>query len=81
MSDESEHDEALDRLIHDVDLDGLVRLVDARCAAGDWAGLLRLRDRCAAANRLSRTSRRWTRCADCGIRCAGTIAASGATTG
>jgi hypothetical protein len=51
MSDESEHDEALDRLIHDVDLDGLVRLVDARCAAGDWAGLLRLRDRCAAATR------------------------------
>ena len=44
-------DDALDRLIHDVDLDGLVRLVDARCASGDWAGLLRLRDRCAAATR------------------------------
>jgi hypothetical protein len=29
----------------------LVRLVDARCASGDWAGLLRLRDRCAAATR------------------------------
>ena len=31
--------------------DGLVRLVDARCASGDWAALLRLRDRCAAATR------------------------------
>ena len=49
MSDDG--DDALDRLIHDVDLDGLVRLVDARCASGDWAGLLRLRDRCAAATR------------------------------
>ena len=28
-----------------------MRLVDARCASGDWAGLLRLRDRCAAATR------------------------------
>ena len=44
-------DDALDRLIHDVDLDGLVRLIDARCSSGDWAGLLRLRDRCAAATR------------------------------
>ncbi len=45
------HDDTLDRLIQAVDLDGLVRLVDARCATGDWAGLLRLRDRCAAASR------------------------------
>ena len=36
------HDEALDRLIQTVDLDGLVRLIDARCATGDWAGLLRV---------------------------------------
>jgi hypothetical protein len=53
MSREADHDDALDRLIHEVDLDGLVRLVDARCASGDWAGLLRLRDRCAAATRES----------------------------
>jgi hypothetical protein len=45
------NDEELDRLISAVDLDGLVHSVDARCAAGDWAGLLRLRDRCAAATR------------------------------
>lgn len=42
-------DKELDDLIHAVDLDGLVRLVDARCDGDDWAGLLRLRDRCAAA--------------------------------
>lgn len=45
-----EHDE-LDALIHAVDLDGLVRLIDAECAAADWRGLLRLRDRCRAATR------------------------------
>jgi len=44
-------DERLDTLIHAVDLDGLVRLVDDRCRDEDWAGLLRLRDRCAAATR------------------------------
>jgi hypothetical protein len=44
-------DEQLDRLIAAVDLDELVRLIDARCAGEDWAGLLRLRDRCAAATR------------------------------
>ena len=44
-------DDELDRLIASVDLDGLVRLVDGRCAGGDWAGVLRLRDRCAAATR------------------------------
>jgi len=45
------HDDALDALIHAVDLDGLVRMVDDRCSDRDWAGLLRLRDRCAAATR------------------------------
>lgn len=44
-------DDQLDDLIRQVDLDGLVRLVDARCTGRDWAGLLRLRDRCAAATR------------------------------
>lgn len=44
-------DTRLDALIHAVDLDGLVRLVDDRCADHDWAGLLRIRDRCAAATR------------------------------
>ena len=44
-------DERLDGLIHAVDLDGLVRLIDDRCAERDWAGVLRLRDRCAAATR------------------------------
>jgi resuscitation-promoting factor RpfA len=39
------HDEALDRLIAAADLDGLIRLVDARCATADWAGLLHIRDR------------------------------------
>ena len=43
--EEPAHDETLDELIHRADLDGLVRLVDARCATGDWAGVLRLRDR------------------------------------
>lgn len=44
-------DDRLDALIHAVDLDGLVRLVDDRCSDRDWAGLLRVRDRCAAATR------------------------------
>jgi hypothetical protein len=44
-------DDALDELIRRVDLDGLVRLVDSRCSDRDWAGLLRLRDRCATATR------------------------------
>lgn len=42
-------DQELDDLIQVVDLDGLVRMVDDRCASADWAGLLLLRDRCAAA--------------------------------
>jgi hypothetical protein len=42
---EGDIDEQLDALINAADLDGLVRLVDARCASADWAGLLHLRDR------------------------------------
>lgn len=53
MSRSSDPDDALDALVHAVDLDGLVRLVDDRCSARDWAGLLRVRDRCAAATRES----------------------------
>lgn len=45
------NDDRLDDLIHAVDLDELVRMVDQRCSDGDWAGLLRLRDRCSAATR------------------------------
>ncbi|HUC32451.1 MAG TPA: hypothetical protein VMS14_03560, partial [Ilumatobacteraceae bacterium] len=45
MNEPGDHDDALDELIHRADLDGLVRLVDARCASADWAGVLRLRDR------------------------------------
>ena len=32
-------------LIHRADLDGLVRMIDDRCSARDWPGLLRVRDR------------------------------------
>lgn len=38
-------DDQLDELIHRADLDGLVRMIDDRCSARDWDGLLRLRDR------------------------------------
>lgn len=38
-------DDALDELIHRADLDGLVRLIDARTEARDWAGLSRVRER------------------------------------
>ncbi|WP_040494030.1 DUF6183 family protein [Ilumatobacter nonamiensis] len=38
-------DETLDGLIHRADLDGLVRMIDDRSSAHDWAGLLRVRDR------------------------------------
>lgn len=44
-------DAQLDDLIAAVDLDGLVVLVDTRCHRSDWAGVLRTRDRCAAAAR------------------------------
>jgi hypothetical protein len=40
-----EVDGELDELIHRADLDGLVRLIDARTATGDWAGLARTRER------------------------------------
>jgi hypothetical protein len=46
-----DRDQALDRLIHSMDLDGLVGMIDDRCSDRDWAGLLRLRDRCLAATR------------------------------
>ena len=48
---DADRDERLDGLIHSVDLDGLVRMIDDRCSDQDWAGLLRLRDRCLAATR------------------------------
>jgi hypothetical protein len=38
-------DDTLDALIHAADLDGLIRMIDDRTSAGDWSGLLRLRDR------------------------------------
>jgi hypothetical protein len=38
-------DDDLDELIHRADLDGLVRMIDDRCSARDWPGLLRVRDR------------------------------------
>jgi hypothetical protein len=38
-------DHELDALIHRADLDGLVRMIDDRCGARDWSGLLRVRDR------------------------------------
>jgi hypothetical protein len=47
----SHDDERLDELIHSVDLDGLVRMIDDRCSDRDWPGILRLRDRCLAATR------------------------------
>lgn len=42
-------DDELDRLITVADLDGLVRLVDARCATRDWAGVHRIRQRARSA--------------------------------
>ena len=47
-------DEVLDAAIHGADLEALVRCVDDRVATRDWAGLLRLRDRCRAAVRTGR---------------------------
>ncbi len=44
-------DDALDALIAAVDLDGLVRLIDARTSGRDWDGLDRVRRRCIAATR------------------------------
>ena len=45
----TEGDAALDALVQRADLDGLVRLVDDRTAAGDWRGLRAARDACRAA--------------------------------
>lgn len=42
-------DDELDLLVHRADLDGLVRLIDARTASRDWDGLRRVRDRSRAA--------------------------------
>ncbi len=47
-------DDDLDEVIHRADLDGLVRMIDDRCAAGDWPGLLRVRDRSRQAVRTGR---------------------------
>jgi len=49
VNDPDGRDDQLDELIHRVDLDGLVRLVDARCESRDWEGLRRVRDRARAA--------------------------------
>lgn len=38
-------DDELDALIHRGDLDPLIEMIDDRCAAHDWSGLLRVRDR------------------------------------
>jgi hypothetical protein len=45
MIDDHVADTDLDALIHRGDLDGLVRMIDDRCNAHDWAGVLRVRDR------------------------------------
>lgn len=45
MDEPNGPDERLDMLVHRGDLDGLIRMIDDRCSARDWAGLLRLRDR------------------------------------
>lgn len=42
-------DDVLGTLVHRADLDGLVRLIDERCSARDWAGVLQVRDRARAA--------------------------------
>ena len=42
-------DDELDVLIARADLDGLVRLIDARCTTRDWDGLVRVRNRSRAA--------------------------------
>lgn len=47
-------DPDLDDLIHAADLDGLVRMIDNRCATGDWDGLLRARDRARGAVKTGR---------------------------
>ena len=44
----------LDDLIHAADLDGLIRMIDDRCATNDWDGLLQLRDRARGAVKTGR---------------------------
>jgi hypothetical protein len=48
------HDEELDPLIDRSDLDGLVRLIDARCETRDWEGLFRIRERAQLATQTGR---------------------------
>ncbi|MEY3617446.1 MAG: hypothetical protein RL726_144 [Actinomycetota bacterium] len=52
--DHPDNDEELDRLVDRADLDGLVRLIDARCASRDWDGLERVRTACRAATKTGR---------------------------
>jgi hypothetical protein len=47
-------DPELDRLIDRADLEALLRLVDARSAGQDWAGLVRIRERARFATRTGR---------------------------
>ena len=47
-------DDELDQLVDRADLDGLVRLIDARCSTRDWDGLVRVRARCQAATKTGR---------------------------
>jgi hypothetical protein len=54
VSDASAAAETLDALVHRVDLDGLVRLVDSLCTQRDWSGVLATRDACRAAVRTGR---------------------------
>jgi hypothetical protein len=48
------NDEDLDPLIDHADLDGLVRLIDARCETRDWEGLFRIRERARLATETGR---------------------------
>ena len=48
------NDEDLDPLIDRADLDGLVRLIDARCETRDWEGLFRIRERARLATETGR---------------------------
>jgi hypothetical protein len=53
-SDDGHPDAALDDLVHSADLDRLVRLIDDRCSAQDWDGLLRIRNRARSAVKTGR---------------------------
>lgn len=54
MIDDHAADADLDALVHRGDLDGLVRMIDDRSGAHDWAGLLRVRDRARQATETGR---------------------------